>query len=580
MTRAQIGRPQLHQADGLPATFAPNPQVQQYEPYIGYIRVSTWREEKISPELQRTAIEAWARRTHKRIVGWIEDLDMTGRNFKRKIMKGIEAVERHEANGIAVWKYNRFGRNDLGIAVNLARLEKIGGQLQSATEDIDASTAVGKFNRSILFDLAVFESDRAGEQWKEAHAHRRAMQLPATGRGRFGYIWHPRRIPDPDRLGEWILQEEWYQVHEQHAPYMDTAYERKVNGSGFNNLVHWYNGEGLRNTRGGLWYVSGLARYMDSGFAAGLLRIHNPKCKCAFGETGRCANNQYVYVPGAHDPIISWDLWEAYQKHRTETKKTPPRARKATYALTGLTRHNLCRHHLSAASDSGRHDGKNVRGHYLICGQYKHRGKEACPQNINARRLDVEAEVFKWLAREAAPSIDAAPATEQAAVAVIDERAAAARERARLQAELAKIDKALDRLVTDYALDPDKYPDDSFARVRDQFTGKKSSITAELNKLAEVENAPTAEDFQSIVVGLVEEWDTLLVEEKNALLKQVVRRIVVGYADDGKKRNRGIVVEVHPIWKPDPWEPVKGEVLARRDAPWGDRQPELKAGHM
>lgn len=54
-----------------------------------------------------------------------------------------------------MWKYSRFGRNDLGIAVNLARLENVGGQLESATEEIDARTAVGRFNRAILFDLAV-----------------------------------------------------------------------------------------------------------------------------------------------------------------------------------------------------------------------------------------------------------------------------------------------------------------------------------------------------------------------------------------------------------------------------------------
>ncbi|MEK2479016.1 recombinase family protein [Streptomyces noursei] len=541
------------------------------EPYIGYIRVSTWREEKISPELQKTAIEAWARRTGRRIIDWIEDLDMTGRNFKRKIMRGIEHVEKRKAVGIAVWKYNRFGRNDLGIAVNLARLEQVGGQLQSATEDIDASTAVGKFNRAILFDLAVFESDRAGEQWKEAHAHRRALQLPATGRGRFGYIWHPRRIPDPDRLGEFLLQEEWYQVHEQHAPYMDAAYERKVNGDGFNQLVHWYNGAGLRSTRGGLWYVSGLARYMDSGFAAGLLRIHDPKCRCKFTETNGCPFKQYIYVPGAHEPIIGWDLWEAYQKHRETTKKTPPRARKATYPLTGLARHNLCRHHLSAASDSGRRDGKTIRGHYLVCSQYKHRSHDACPQNINAKRLDVETKVREWLKDKAAAGIDAAPATQQRPAA-LDERAAAARERVRMQAELAKIDKALDRLVTDYALDPDKYPAETFARVRDQLTDKKGGITADLNKLAEVENAPAIEDVQPIIVGLVEEWDTLVTEEKNALLKQVARRVVVGYADDGKKRNRGITVQVHPVWERDPWEPIKGEVVDRREMPGGNRR--------
>ncbi|MER5785772.1 recombinase family protein [Streptomyces mobaraensis] len=546
------------------------------EPFIGYIRVSTWREEKISPELQKKAIQEWARRNGKHIIDYVVDLDMTGRNFKRKIMRAIERVEAREARGVVCWKFNRFGRNDLGIAINLARLEKLGGQLKSATEDIDASTAVGRFNRNILFDLAVFESDRAGEQWKEAHAHRRAMQLPATGGHRFGYIWHPRRVPDPDRLGEWILQEEWYQVNEQQAPYVETAFKRKVTGTGFNRLVHWYNGAGLRTSRGGLWHVSSMVRYMDSGFAAGLLHIHDPECGCAFSENNGCVNDRWVYVPGAHEPIIAWELWEEYQEHREETKKTAPRARKASYALTNLTVHDLCRCHMSHASDSDG-AGNSVPGHYLVCGAHKSGRRQLCPSNINARRLDVEEEVRRWLKREAAAGIDAAPATKQTPTET-DERAVAAREREHLQAELKKIDAALDRLVTDYALDPDKYPPEVFARVRDQLTGKQAALTAELNKVAEIESMPTAADFRPIVVGLAQEWDTLLAQEKNKLLKQVIRRVVVGYADDGKKRMRGITVEVHPLWERDPWEPLKGEVLARRGGPRADQQPDDAAG--
>ncbi|MEV7413497.1 recombinase family protein, partial [Streptomyces althioticus] len=151
-----------------PDTFRSTPD--NGDAWIGYIRVSTWREEKISPELQEAALRSWAKRTGRRLLEpLVVDLDATGRNFKRKIMGVIKQVEAGEARGVAVWKFSRFGRNDLGIAVNLARLERAGGELASATEDVDARTAVGRFNRRILFDLAVFESDRAGEQWKETH---------------------------------------------------------------------------------------------------------------------------------------------------------------------------------------------------------------------------------------------------------------------------------------------------------------------------------------------------------------------------------------------------------------------------
>jgi site-specific DNA recombinase len=87
-----------------------------WEPWIGYIRVSTWKEEKISPELQETALRAWAARTRRRLLEPLTiDLDVTGRNFKRKIMRDIERVERREAKGIAVWKYSRFGRTRDGV---------------------------------------------------------------------------------------------------------------------------------------------------------------------------------------------------------------------------------------------------------------------------------------------------------------------------------------------------------------------------------------------------------------------------------------------------------------------------------
>ncbi|MFC8915172.1 recombinase family protein [Streptomyces sp. NPDC057116] len=101
--------------------------------------------------MQETAIEDWARKTKRRIIGWIVDLDATGRNFKRKIMHGVEAVEARFARGIALWRYSRFGRNRTGNALNLARLEYAGGRLESATEPVDAGTVIGEFQREMIF---------------------------------------------------------------------------------------------------------------------------------------------------------------------------------------------------------------------------------------------------------------------------------------------------------------------------------------------------------------------------------------------------------------------------------------------
>ncbi len=80
----------------------------------------------------------------------------------------------------------------------------------------------------MIFAFGNFESNRAGEQWRETHEFRIKNQLPATGRPRFGYTWHPRRVPDPSMPGGWRLQEERYTLHPDFAPIAEEMYERKL----------------------------------------------------------------------------------------------------------------------------------------------------------------------------------------------------------------------------------------------------------------------------------------------------------------------------------------------------------------
>ncbi|MEU2759353.1 recombinase family protein [Streptomyces sp. NPDC007094] len=530
------------------------------EPWFGYIRVSTWREEKISPELQQSAIESWAARTGRRIVDWIVDLDATGRNFKRKVMGGIQRVEGGEGVGIAVWKFSRFGRNDLGIAINLARLEKAGGQLASATEEIDARTAVGRFNRAILFDLAVFESDRAGEQWKETHAHRRAMQLPATGRPRFGYVWHPRRIPDPTAPGGVRLQEERYERHPEFAPIAAELYERKLAQQGFATLAHWLNDEMVvPTTRGNRWGVNTVQRYLDSGFAAGLLRVHDPECRCRLGQDhfSACKEGRWLWLPGAQPALITPEQWKEYTAHREQARRTPPRARNATYPTTGLMRHGHCRG--TTVSRSGRAaNGGWIRGHTFVCFNHKNKGKSACEPGVYVRRDEVEAEVVQWLADNVADDIDNAPslpAQRTTPDTAPDPRARLIEERALTEAELAKIEAGLDRLVSDYALDPDKYPADSFGRVRDQLLGQRGALLAHLQSLSEVEDAPTQQEFKPLMADLLSAWEAMHPVEANALLRRLLRRIVINArkSEEGARWSWVRSYEFHPVWEPDPW---------------------------
>ncbi len=519
------------------------------EPFIGYIRVSTWKEEKISPELQETALRAWAQRTGRRLLDpLVIDLDVTGRNFNRKIMSAIRRVEDGEARGIAVWKYSRFGRSRDGVAVNLKRLEDAGGQLESATEEADARTATGRLQRGILFEFAAYESDVRGEQWRETHDHRRyKLHLPATGRPRFGYVWHPRRIPDPDRPGQWTLQEERYDAHPEQGPVMADRYRQYIDGEPFYALVSDLNAEGHRTVRGGLWSEQTLIRYMDSGFCAGLLRVHNPECRCAPEGRGNCPNT--LFIPGAQEELVSAELWQMYQERREDMRTTAPRARRATYELTGLLRCPHCRGNLAANSAQRVIDGRpaSVPGLWYRCGRRTVSGPLAC-DGVSAKRDTVEKEVFRWLADKAAPAIDAEPAAPQERAEPRDTRAAAARERARLQAEADKLAAALVNLRVDRAANPDEYGPGEYEAARDRIREQQAATTAALERVAAVETTPHRADYQPLIVGVVPEWKTLNERERNGILKQLVRRVVV------RKSGDGLAVDVHPMWEPDPWE--------------------------
>ncbi|TDD53010.1 recombinase family protein [Nonomuraea terrae] len=314
-------------------------------PAIGYIRVSMMLEEKISPDIQRTAITELARRRGYRIIEWVEDLDVSGRTFQRKIMKVIADVEDGTAKAILVWKYSRFGRNRTGNQLNLARVEKAGGELVSATEEIDARTAVGKLTRGVLFELAAFESDRAGEQWGEAFQNRLARGLPPLGNQQFGYIrrgrirhplYHDRTLAAPEDGPE--------RYEPDHASGMARiladCYDRWIADRNFSTLADWANARGARTTTGAKFRPGEMTRMMDRGFAAGLICVHHRDCRCAKPST--CRNKEYH--PGAHEAVISMETWETYKRLRKITSALPPRARRAVYPCTKLLRCGYCTH--------------------------------------------------------------------------------------------------------------------------------------------------------------------------------------------------------------------------------------------
>jgi site-specific DNA recombinase len=501
---------------------------------IGYIRVSHAREEMISPDIQRRAITDWARRMNREIIGWIEDLDVTGRNFRRKVMKGIERIERKEAQEIAAYRYDRWGRNGLDSLANIARVEQAGGRVQSATEPFDPETAIGKYSRHNAVGLAELQSNLIGENWRAAHANRLARGLPSASTPRYGYILKGR-VRDPlnpklRRLDPNDPEGERYEpdIEGGTAAILVDLYRRYVAGEGSATIVGWLNGWQYRNARGSSWSYPGLFDVLDSGFAAGLLRIHNPDCRsCA--NVSACRNR--IYIPGAQQPLIGPDLWEDYLQRRRKAARTPPRTLNPKYPLTGLC---VCGHCWGASIHSGTRAGPGTQ---FRCGRYANFGE--C-RGLYIRRAFVEDEVRKELKRWAA-DIDSRAAVTKSRLAA---KAVAEADRTRLDNELVKIDAALARLATQKAIDGDRMPDGVYEQSRDQLLARRAELDASLAQVADL-TQQTAVDCVPIILGLLAEWDVLPVLSKREVLAKLIRHVILSRPVPGGPAK----VEIVPIWE-------------------------------
>jgi site-specific DNA recombinase len=463
----------------------------------GYIRVSMAREEMVSPALQRQAIEDHCKRRGYVLGDVVEDLDATGRNFARAgVQKVIEQIEARAADVVVVWKYSRFGRDRKGWAVNLDRVESVGGRLESATEDVDSTTSTGRFTRGMLAEISAWESERIGDQWKEAQSRRLRMGLPHSGGPRFGYVYDKATGYTPDAVS---------------GPVLADLYARYIAGEGFQQLAISLNRSGARTMRGGRWTATTLMRQLDSGFAAGLL------------QTGTRRGTP-EHQPGGHPPLIATATWEAYLRQRNRLRRMPPRARHPIYPLTGLVKCGLCGSALAVYSKRDR-AGVMQAAYMYRCTGWQH---GAC-SGVWITRAAVERAVLAEVA-EHVKSIDARAATKTARVAA---RTRARADRARLLREQQRLAKTLAQLTVQVA--SGLVPEQAYRDAREELEAQQAELVTQLADVVDDDERlganPTA------LQGLLREWDILEPHVRRDALADFVRRVeIVGPEEASRVR--------------------------------------------
>jgi hypothetical protein len=358
----------------------------------------------------------------------------------------------------------------------------------------------------MLAEMAAWEAEVKGEQWKEVHASRLARGLPASGRPRFGYTYtrDDGFEPDPDV-----------------APLVREMYRRFVEGDTHHTIAKWLWEQGIRTVGGRAWTPQNTAAYMDGGFAAGVI-LHN--------------GQEY---PAAHEPIITAQEWSAYRRVRETTRRQAPRTRQAVQPLAGIIRCGACGGPMCRAAKAGvGRDGR--RRYYFKCCQ-RLQVPTSCKGPTSAESR-VHAAVKEWLATVAGD-------LDRRAGAVAEQKARAGRVRVdagKASREVDRLDQAIAGLAVQAA--QGLLPASAHALAVDDLLRQRAAAETRLRD-AENDAAFLSAPAPATARTILGSWDELVEVDPKGLrdvLAALIARVEIHPAPEGERHT---LVRVVPRWE-------------------------------
>jgi site-specific DNA recombinase len=352
----------------------------------GYIRVSRRAgregESFISPEVQRSKIESWAKLHGVEIVKWWEEIDQSGAKRDRPMFQqALERCEHGETGGIVVARLDRFARSAVDALESIKRLNEAGARLVSVEDNFDGSSAMGRFALGILTLIAELELERIKEGWATAISRAVERGVHISGRTPTGYT--------RDKNGR-------LQLDKRAAPVIAEVFRRRALGASWAELARFLEEKKVYPSTGNKhWSKFGVATLVKNRVYLGQAR------------SGEIVNDD------AHPPIVTRAEFDAAQSVRKSLLSQRDGSIASQAMLGGIARCAGCGHTLKITGNTRKATGARYPIYYCT-GRY---ASGLCPAraNIAAVELDnyVEEQVLEALQQDGGPVAQAVAASEQ-----------------------------------------------------------------------------------------------------------------------------------------------------------------------
>ncbi|MBE5919550.1 MAG: recombinase family protein [Pseudobutyrivibrio ruminis] len=359
-----------------------------------YTRVSTAMQiDGYSLEAQKTRMKGFCAYNEYEIAGEYEDAGKSGKSTVDRLAfnKMIEDIKagKDDVRFVLVFKLSRFGRNAADVLSTLQVMQDFGVDLICVEDGIDSSKDAGKLMISVLSAVAEIERENIRAQTMEGR-----MQKAREGKWNGGMAPYGYKLVDGNLV-----------INEEEAEVIRKIFEVYVNTThGPSGVAKYLSNHGIKKVKRRDWENEYFSEHtirliLQNPVYIGKIafgRRKTQKVKGTRNEYQIVNSDDYITADGAHEAIVSEDLWEAAnakmkkRSHKYSRVNKPKEER--THLLTGIVKCPICGTGLYAnKATKKKADGTFYKDfYYYSC---KHRKKDrghVCTyrKQINEELLD------------------------------------------------------------------------------------------------------------------------------------------------------------------------------------------------
>lgn len=486
----------------------------------GYVRVSTDKQEELSPDSQEKLLREYAKKNNIIIIKIFWEIGVSGRKAEKrpefqKMIASAKSKE-HPVDVILVWKFSRFARNqEESIVYKSLLLKKHNVSVVSVSEPLIDGPFRGLIERIIEWMDEYYSIRLSGEVTRGMTE--KALRGGYQARPPLGYKIVEHGKPPV------IVPEE--------ADVVRIIFDQYVNGMmGMFDIARYVNSLGFKTSHGKEFERRSIEYILQNPTYCGMIRWNRTT-----NETNEIKpRDEWIITQGEHEAIISQEIFDKAQERFNSEYKPRGSRPSSTYThwLSGVVKCPACGRTMIAKHIKDKHSGKDYS--YFCCYGYS---KGKCLAKTTVSSIKLEPAVLQSIREVLGSQKLTFRYIEPNHDVTIDETSV-------VEEQLAKIGDKENRIKEAYRNGVDTL--EEYKANKNLLQREKDELLQELKKIKDKKE--NKEDHTNEMLDRVHNvYDILISKDipehvKNEMLKTIIEKIV--YYRDSEK------IKVYYYYKP------------------------------